>query len=275
MASGRYMQSGDNVLFLGPPGVGKSHLAVALGMKACEQGVRTLFSSATALIAMLGKALAEGRLEKPLNILSQPQLLTIDEIGYLSIDRQSANLFFQLVSRRYVHGSIIITSNQSFGAWGEVFGDRDRQRHPRSFASSFDHDQHQRRSCRLKEKLKAGLLKPKLDSLTNARLAGNGLPFARSLCEVSAWLSRTIQPSTNQRCSRLASAQGASLQATGISAVRQLQTPLMYALAQMGRTSLQSLAIDTNANGPLALRSRIQASASPEACRWTGLRLLV
>ena len=106
-----------------PPGVGKSHLAVALGMKACEQGVRTFFSSATALIAMLGKALAEGRLEERLKILSQPQLLIIDEIGYLPIDRQGANLFFQLVSRRYERGSIIITSNQSLGAWGEVFGD--------------------------------------------------------------------------------------------------------------------------------------------------------
>src|ERR1700686_3245483 len=70
-------------------------------MKACEQGVRTLFSSATALIAMLGKALAEGRLDERLKILSQPQLLIIDEIGYLPIDRQGANLFFQLVSRRY------------------------------------------------------------------------------------------------------------------------------------------------------------------------------
>jgi hypothetical protein len=106
------------------PGVGKSHLAVALGMKACEQGVRTLFVSATALITTLGKALAEGKLEDRLKLLSQPQLLIIDEIEYLLIDRQGANLFFQLVSRRYERGSIIITSNQSLGAWGEVFGDR-------------------------------------------------------------------------------------------------------------------------------------------------------
>ena len=89
LATGRYIQSGDNVLFLGPPGVGKTHLAVALGMKACEQGVRTLFITATALITTLGKALAEGRLEERLKLLSQPQLLICDGIGYLPIDRQA------------------------------------------------------------------------------------------------------------------------------------------------------------------------------------------
>ena len=96
--------------------------------------------------------------------------MIIDEIGYLPIDRQGANLFFQLVSRRYERGSIIITSNQSLGAWGEVFGD------PVIASAILDRLLHHSitinikgESFRLKEKLKAGLLKPKLDSLANAR----------------------------------------------------------------------------------------------------------
>src|ERR1700722_9012218 len=165
LATGRYIQSGDNLVLLGPPGVGKSHLAIALGIKACEQGVRTLFVTATALITTLGKALAEGKLDERLKLLTQPQLLICDEIGYLPIDRQGANLFFQLVSRRYERVSIIMTSNQSLGAWGEVFGDNviasailDRLLH-HSITINIKGE-----SFRLKEKLRAGLLKSKLET---------------------------------------------------------------------------------------------------------------
>lgn len=162
LATGRYLESGDNVLLLGPPGVGKTHLAVALGLKACEQGIRVLFTTATGLIATLGKAFAEGRLDERLKVLAQPQVLIIDEIGYIPIDRHGANLFFQLVSRRYERGAIILTSNQSLGAWGDVFGDAviatailDRLLH-HSITVNIRGD-----SYRLREKLKAGLLKSK------------------------------------------------------------------------------------------------------------------
>ena len=137
--------------------------------------IKALFTSATVLITTLGRALAEGRLEERLKLLTQPQLLIVDEIGYLPLDRQGANLFFQLVSRRYERGSIIITSNQSLGAWGEVFGDAviasailDRLLH-HSITVNIKGE-----SFRLKEKLRAGLLKPKLDSAPPVLSPGPG-----------------------------------------------------------------------------------------------------
>jgi len=118
-----FIERSENILLLGPPGVGKTHIAIGLGVKAAEAGHKVLFMSLDKLLTSLIKARQENRLSRQLAIYSSPKLLILDEIGYLPMTREEADLFFRLVNRRYETSSIILTSNKSFVDWGDFFGD--------------------------------------------------------------------------------------------------------------------------------------------------------
>lgn len=165
LAGMSFVERAHNVILLGPPGVGKTHLAIALGVKAVEAGYSVLFLTLEQLMTRLTKAFNENRLDRTLQQLSYPKVLIIDEIGYLPLSNTEASLFFRLVARRYEHASLIVTSNKSFLDWGEVFND------PVLATAVLDRLLHysttlniKGESYRLKEKRKAGLL-----GRTNAR----------------------------------------------------------------------------------------------------------
>lgn len=122
LATGRYLAEGRNVILLGPPGVGKTHLAIGLGVACAEMGHRVYFTSAVELARKLALALQENRLHREMKNFTRPKLLVIDEVGYLALDQTQASLLFQVISQRYdTGGSIVLTSNKAFADWSHVF----------------------------------------------------------------------------------------------------------------------------------------------------------
>lgn len=154
-----FVERSHNVVILGPPGVGKTHIAIALAVKAVEAGYSVLFLTLETLMTRLLRARHENRLEKILQQLTYPKVLVLDEIGYLPLGREEASLFFRLLVRRYERASMIVTSNKSFIDWGDIFNDQvlatailDRLLHHATTLNI------KGESYRLKEKRKAGLL---------------------------------------------------------------------------------------------------------------------
>lgn len=123
LATLRFIENKENILFLGNPGVGKTHLSVAIGMESAKKRYSTYFINCHDLLLNLKRAHLENRLETRLKHYSKYRVLIIDEIGYLPISKEEANMFFQLINKRYERNCTIITTNKEFSKWPEIFGD--------------------------------------------------------------------------------------------------------------------------------------------------------
>jgi DNA replication protein DnaC len=173
LATCRWVANGDNVVLQGPPGVGKTHLEVALGREAVARGYTVQFTTAMELLGSLVKGQQQGTLEVRLAQYSKPKLLIVDELGYLPLEPQAGHLFFQLISRRYEQGSVLISSNRPVEEWDEVFGDQvvaaailDRLLH-HSHVVTIRGD-----SYRLREKRRSGLFRPQAGGSSSSGSGG-------------------------------------------------------------------------------------------------------
>ena len=119
----QFIENKENIIFIGSPGVGKTHLATAIGIEAASLRTSTYFIGCNDLVLQLKKAHIENRLEQRLKFFSKYKLLIIDEVGFLPLDTESSNLLFQLIAKRYEKNSTIVTTNKSLSRWGEIFGD--------------------------------------------------------------------------------------------------------------------------------------------------------